>query len=126
MATKVNSEGRVPANYPGLFNARENRMITHNYCAVFVTAEDYEVKADDGVTHLVVDPAASDIEISLPNAALSKGRLLKMYIPDNGASGSVTVAGLVYSPGVYELFCSGDVFTQVSIAAPGTEPTPVP
>jgi len=123
MATKINGEGRVPANYPGLFNARENRMITHNYCAVFVNAEDYEVKADDGVTHLVVDPAAEDIEISLPDAALSKGRLLKVFIPDNGALGSVTISGLVYSPGVYELFCSGSVFTTVSIAAPGSQPS---
>jgi hypothetical protein len=125
MATKYNSEGRVPANYPGLFNARENRMITHNYSVVKVEGEtdntdpenpvdlaiSYEIKSDDGVTHLFLDGTNGTVTITLPAAALSKGRLLKVYVFNSAEA--VSVGGSSYSAGSYEIFCDGSSYFRV-------------
>lgn len=111
MATKYNSEGRVPANYPGLFNARENRMITHNYSVVSLVDEDYEIKADDNITHVSIDASGAAVTVSLPAAALSKGRLLKVYVSD--ATEIVTVGSDTYSAGSYEIFCDGSSYFRV-------------
>lgn len=113
MATKYNSEGRVPANYPGLFNARENRMITHNYSVVSLVGENYEIKSDDGVTHLVIDASSSNVVVSLPAAALSKGRLLKVYVTDT--TNDITIGGSsdYDDAGSYEIFCDGSSYFRV-------------
>lgn len=112
MATKYNSEGRVPANYPGLFNARENRMITHNYSVVSLVDEDYEIKADDNITHVSIDASGAAVTVSLPAAALSKGRLLKVYITDTSLN-TVTIGSTSYVAGSYEIFCDGSSYFRV-------------
>lgn len=111
MATKYNVQGRVPANYPGLFNARENRMITHNYAVVALANEDYTVLPEDGVTHLTVDASSATVTVTMPAAALCKGRMMKVYVSD--ATNTVTVGGIVLTAGSYEIFCDGSSYFRV-------------
>jgi len=117
MATKYNSEGRVPSNYPGLFNARENRLITHNFCLVELDNESFEVLPDDGITHIVTSGTAN-VTIILPKPELSKGRLISIKVGDSTGTilieekdGTDIVADAAV--GSYQFFCTGSEYKQV-------------
>jgi hypothetical protein len=115
MATKYNTQGRVPANYPGLFNARENRMITHNYAVVALVDENYTVLPEDGITHLTIEAATAAVTVTMPAPALCKGRLMKVYVSDATETVTVDVAGgnTQYTAGSYEIFCDGTDYLRV-------------
>src|SRR5210317_1969006 len=86
MATKYNIEGKIPSNYPGVFNARENKLISSNYSAIVgADEENVSLAAGDGITHVVVNCTTSSVEVVLPKAELSKGRLVSIKV--DGASG---------------------------------------
>jgi len=117
MATKYNSEGRVPANYPGLFNARENRMITHNYSVVKGDEDEaLSLASDDGVTHVVVN-ATTTVELDLPKAVLNKGRLIYLKVEGLGdvdvTEESAAIVDLAGVTGSIQIFCTGSEYIQV-------------
>ena len=107
MATKYNSEGRVPSRYPGKFNARENRLISHNYAAIASSANDetISVAEDDSITHVII--GSTGCTVSLPKAELSLGRLLKIFVADEATSAilSQEAGSATLSPGTYEILC---------------------
>ena len=121
MATKYNSEGRVPSNYPGLFNARENRLITHNYCVVELTNENFEVLPDDAVTHILV-LGDGNSTITLPKPELSKGRLISISVFSSTGvkllqekDGTEIIDNLPAAN--YQFFCTGSEYKLISASA---------
>lgn len=118
MATKYNSEGRVPANYPGLFNARENRMITHNYCVVEGDSdENISVSSDDNVTHVIIKDGGATPVLTFPKAELSKGRLISVKVEgtavDVKESDEATLISDDLGEGSYQFFCTGSEYIRV-------------
>ena len=122
MANKYNSEGRVPSNYPGLFNARENRMITHNYSLVELAPsaapESFEIKSDDNVTHVSVDASSQNVTLVFPKPELSKGRVIKVYVIDSTSTVLIeekdgTDIAADAAAGSYEYFCTGSEYKRV-------------
>lgn len=130
MSTKLNTEGKVSSNYPENFNARETRLITHNYAAVIadVADETVDVAPGDGITHVVVQ--ATGCTVNLPNPKLSKGRLIKVFVAPVAVSATISQEGVpptALDEGVYELLCAElvpGVVTFETVSFISTAPIP--
>lgn len=62
-------------SYAGQFGARENALLTSNFTVLQIDS-DAEVKARDGITHVLADASDGDVELVLPAPSQCKGRAL--------------------------------------------------
>lgn len=120
----------MPANYPGAFNARENRLISHNYALVEIEDEEVVLSSDDSTTHVLMsstvaaDPGAtppvlaSVAKLVLPKPVLSKGRLINVRVEDTTGTVAIEDAegNVIQSDaavGNYQYFCTGSEYKRV-------------
>lgn len=86
MANEIKNP-KIDANFPGRFNKRENRCMTHNY-SLLACDSDYASRDDDGVNYVRVNASAAAVEFTFPPA--TAGRCFTFYVAD--ATNAVTVA----------------------------------
>lgn len=109
-------------SYAGQFGHRENALVTSNFTVLSMDST-AEVKARDGVSHVVADATAGAMQLTIPAPSQAKGRVIQVRKSqatnaltivakdganvDGGASMAQTTVATI------ELFSTGTVWVRV-------------